>query len=151
FTVPDNGADVAEDSGWSGGFSCVLGNPPWEHLELKEQEFFSSRAPEIAEAAGAKRKKLIEKLVTEGPVLHRVYEGAKRQIDGTRHFASNSQVFPLCGRGRIKTDPVFAEQGRRLVGPHGRFGMIVPTGIATDATTQYFFKDLVEHGSLAAL
>ncbi len=29
--------------------------------------------------------------------------------------------------------------------------MIVPTGIATDATTQYFFSDLVETGSLAAL
>ncbi|MGE5765372.1 MAG: hypothetical protein ACM3ZF_16345 [Mycobacterium leprae] len=29
--------------------------------------------------------------------------------------------------------------------------MILPTGIATDATTQYFFRDLVESGSLASL
>jgi hypothetical protein len=29
--------------------------------------------------------------------------------------------------------------------------MILPTGIATDSTTQYFFKDLVEHGSIASL
>jgi hypothetical protein len=32
-----------------------------------------------------------------------------------------------------------------------KVGAILPTGIATDATTQYFFKDLVEHGSIASL
>src|SRR5690606_27293932 len=30
-------------------------------------------------------------------------------------------------------------------------GVIVPTGIATDATTQYFFKDLVVKGAISAL
>jgi len=29
--------------------------------------------------------------------------------------------------------------------------MILPTGIATDATTQYFFKDLVEHAAISSL
>ncbi|WP_116040790.1 Eco57I restriction-modification methylase domain-containing protein [Amycolatopsis palatopharyngis] len=151
FTVSETGAGGDEASGWAGGFDCVLGNPPWEHLELKEQEFFSSRAPEIAAASGSKRKKHIERLEAHDPVLHQAYEDAKRQIDGMRQFASNSQVFPLCGRGRIKTDSIFAEQGLRLTGPRGRMGVLVPTGIATDATTQYFFKDLVLRGSLAAL
>ena len=151
FEVPESGAGIDLATGWSGGFDCVLGNPPWEHLELKEQEFFAARAPKIAEAAGARRKKLIEGLLTEDRMLYEAYEAAKRQIDGMRHFASNSGVFPLCGRGRIKTDPIFAEQGRNLTAPRGRMGMIVPTGIATDATTQFFFKDLVEKGSLAAL
>ncbi|ATO13237.1 restriction endonuclease [Micromonospora sp. WMMA2032] len=151
FEVPEHDAGIDPATGWAGGFDCVLGNPPWEHLELKEQEFFSARAPEIAEAAGARRKKLIDGLPTANPLLHEAYEAAKRHIDGTRHFASNSGVFPLCGRGRIKTDPVFAEQGRKLTDPYGRMGMILPTGIATDATTQFFFKDLVVNGSIAAL
>ncbi|MEU2613094.1 DNA methyltransferase [Micromonospora sp. NPDC007271] len=151
FEVPEYGGGVDPTTGWAGGFDCVLGNPPWEHLELKEQEFFSARASEIAEAAGARRKRLIDELRTANPMLHEAYETSKRQIDGVRHFASNSGVFPLCGRGRIKTDPVFAEQGRKLTAPFGRMGMIVPTGIATDATTQFFFKDLVLTGSIAAL
>ncbi|MEV0428494.1 DNA methyltransferase [Micromonospora sp. NPDC050495] len=151
FEVPEYDTGIDPATGWAGGFDCVLGNPPWEHLELKEQEFFSARAPEIADAAGARRKKLIGGLRINNPLLHEAYEAAKRQIDGTRHFASNSGVFPLCGRGRIKTDPVFAEQGRKLTDPYGRMGMILPTGIATDATTQFFFKDLVVNGSIAAL
>lgn len=137
--------------GWPGGFTCILGNPPWEHVELKEQEFFAARDPEIAKAAGAKRKRLIATLVERDPQLHSHYESEKRRIDGVRHFAAASDRYPLTGRGRIKTDSVFAELFRSLTSPRGRTGVIVPTGIATDATTQYFFKDLVTTKSLVAL
>ncbi|WP_326755423.1 N-6 DNA methylase [Streptomyces hirsutus] len=151
FAVPESGVGVQPGTGWAGGFDAVVGNPPWEHLELKEQEFFDSRSPEIAKAAGARRKNLIHRLATENPDLYGKYQEAKREIDGTRHFASASGLYPLCGRGRIKTDTIFTEQDRRLGAPHGRVGVIVPTGIATDATTQFFFRDLVEKGSLASL
>jgi len=42
FAVPD--APSAEEStpGWTGGFSCVLTNPPWERLKIQEQEFFAA-------------------------------------------------------------------------------------------------------------
>ncbi|MDN5546637.1 MAG: SAM-dependent DNA methyltransferase, partial [Rhodococcus sp. (in: high G+C Gram-positive bacteria)] len=46
---------------------------------------------------------------------------------------------------------VFAELGRTVLAADGRFGLILPTGIATDATTQYFFKDLVTKGALVSL
>lgn len=46
---------------------------------------------------------------------------------------------------------MFAETDKILIHANGRAGVIVPTGIATDARTQFFFKDLVEHGSIAAL
>ncbi|GAA1895430.1 N-6 DNA methylase [Streptomyces sodiiphilus] len=151
FAVPESGAGVQPGTGWVGGFDVVVGNPPWEHLEVKEQEFFAARSPEISEAAGARRKKLIDQLIAENPDLYHTYQSAKREIDGTRHFASASGLYPLCGRGRIKTDTIFAEQDRRLGAPRGRVGFIVPTGIATDATTQFFFKDLVQRKSLAAL
>jgi methylase of polypeptide subunit release factors len=140
-----------ESAGWSGGFDCVVGNPPWEHLELKEQEFFASRSLEIASASGAARKKLIGDLKKDNSVLFEKYEEAKRKIDGIRHFSSSSAVFPHCARGRVKTDSLFAEQSRSLMAPKGRLGVIIPTGIATDATTQHFFKDLVENSSIAAL
>lgn len=144
------GSGPTGPDGWAGGFSCMLGNPPWEHVELKEQEYFAARDPEIAKAAGSKRKKLIAALAASDPVLDASYRGAKREVDGLRHFASAGR-YPLTGRGRVKTDPIFAELFRGLTAPQGRTGIIVPTGIATDATTQYFFKDLVTTKSLAAL
>ncbi|KWX08628.1 restriction endonuclease, partial [Carbonactinospora thermoautotrophica] len=155
FTVDgdDEAVDANPDTGWRGGFRVVLGNPPWEHIELKEQEFFAGRAPDIAEAAGAKRKRLIAALAEdpEREPVYRSYAAEKRRIDGIRHFVTSSGIYPLTARGRVKTDPLFAEIGRALLHPRGRFGMILPTGIATDATTQYFFKDLVETRSLVRL
>lgn len=147
----DPGAPGVGPDGWPGGFTCLLGNPPWEHIELKEQEYFQSRAPEIAEAAGAKRKRMINQLPHTDPPLAAAYARDKRHIDALRAFTSDSGRYPLTGRGRVKTDTVFAELWRALTHPNGRSGVIVPTGIATDATTQYFFKDLVTTGALAAL
>lgn len=148
FSVPDQSTAPNETEGWLGGFACILGNPPWELLEFKEQEFFSARAPQIANANGAARKKGIAKLSTENPQAFIAYQRGKREIDGMRHFGANSTLFPLCGRGRIKTDPIFVEHARRLINRHGRAGLIVPTGIATDATTQHFITDVLRHHSL---
>ncbi|KWX57043.1 DNA methyltransferase [Mycobacterium sp. NAZ190054] len=145
------GGTINPDTGWGGGFSVMIGNPPWEHVELKEQEYFEARYPELARAAGAKRKCLIAALIESGQPLGLDYLAEKRRLDGMRHFAANSERYPFCGRGRIKTDPLFAEAGRNLLAGNGRFGMILPTGIATDATTQYFFKDLVVSQSIASL
>jgi hypothetical protein len=144
------GGDVGPE-GWSGGFDLMIGNPPWEHVELKEQEFFAARDPQIAAASGVKRKKLIAALEVTDEPLFRDYQRRKRELDSIRHFASSSGRFPLTGRGRVKTDPLFASLFRGLTAPTGHSGVIVPTGIATDATTQYFFKDLVQQGSLVAL
>lgn len=143
--------DEKGPDGWPRGFSCMVGNPPWEHVELKEQEYFAAQAPEIANASGAKRKKMIKELPLTDPFLAEKFELDKRIIDGQRHFYSVSGRFPFTGRGRIKTDSVFAELFRNLSAPSGRVGVIVPTGIATDHTTQHFFKDLVETESIVAL
>lgn len=143
---------VGTGAGWDGGFSCVLGNPPWERIKLQEQEFFAAADPEIAGSpTAAARKKLIASLPERNPGLHAAYLAAKRRADGESQFLRLSGRYPLCGRGDINTYAVFAEHDRDIVGPTGRMGVIVPTGIATDATTQFFFKDLVESASLASL
>lgn len=138
--------------GWSGGFSCMLGNPPWERVKLQEQEFFAALDPEISSApTAAARTKLIKKLEYEDPTLFGSYLETKRFAEGHGWFMRASGRFPLNGRGDVNTYSVFAELFRSLTGPLGRSGVIAPTGIATDATTQYFFKDLVETRTLAAL
>ncbi|CAM5338949.1 hypothetical protein STANM337S_01082 [Streptomyces tanashiensis] len=154
FSVPESGAGIDERMGWAGGFDCVLGNPPWERIKLAEQEFFAQRDVEIATAkSAAARKALIAKLKgnPDGAELYADFEAAKRKAEGESHFLRNGGRYPLTGRGDINTYAVFSETDRGLAGPRGRMGVIVPTGIATDATTQYFFKDLVQQGSIAAL
>ncbi|MDR7252265.1 hypothetical protein J2X46_001241 [Nocardioides sp. BE266] len=143
---------INDVTGWYGGFDAVLGNPPWERVKLQEQEFFAVRDPQIAQAPNAAaRKRLIAKLTDDNPGLHLDFLAAKRRAEGESHVLRNSGRFPLTGRGDINTYAVFAELDRTVLGEDGRLGVILPTGIATDATTQYFFRDLVERGSLASL
>jgi hypothetical protein len=144
-----------------GGFDCVLGNPPWERIKLQEQEFFASRAPEIAEAPNAAaRGRMIAALAgaeqgTRERALHEEFEQAKRTAEASSAFArlpgEDGGRFPLTGRGDVNTYALFAEHSTRLISKRGRAGVIVPTGIATDATTAPFFGALIEGRRLATL
>jgi hypothetical protein len=151
FRPASDGGDV-EPAGWSGGFDVVLGNPPWEHTELKETEFFARDAPEIAYAANkAARQRAIALLAGERRALLREFLVACRDADAVSHLIRRSGRFPLCGRGRINTYAVFAENDRNVISRRGRVGCIVPTGIATDDTTKHFFADVLNRRSLVSL
>lgn len=134
-----------------GGFDVVLGNPPWERVKLQEQEFFASRSGTIAQAANAAaRKRLIAKLPEVDPVLWKEWREASRRSEGESQTLRQSGRYPLCGRGDVNTYAVFAEHNRDVLGPRGRAGFIVPTGIATDDTTKGFFASIAGAQNLAA-
>ncbi len=148
-----------------GGFDAVVGNPPWERIKLQEQEFFAASSPDIATAPNAAaRGRLIHALAdaVEGSPecrLHADFVFAKRAAEAASEFARNSGRFPLAGTGDVNTYALFAELFSRLARaapstapvrsiaqaivdrpsrddpPPGRAGVIVPTGIGTDATT----------------
>lgn len=139
-------------TGWSGGFDCVLGNPPWEKVKLQEKEWFAQRSPDIANTPNATaRKRMIKALKEEAPELHRQFLKDSRQSQGVSHLLRNSGHYPLCGRGDINVYTVFAEGMRDLLSPAGRVGGVLPSGIATDDTTKMFFQDVVENKSLVSL
>lgn len=133
-----------------GGFDVVLGNPPWERVKLQEQEFFASRDDTIAGARNAaERKRLINELPIRNPDLANEWSRESRVAQGTTHFIRQAGRYPLCGKGDINTYALFAEHNWHVLGPHGRAGFIVPTGIATDDTTKDYFGALVAGGHLA--
>src|SRR5260370_2917799 len=144
--MPEN-----EQAGWSGGFDVVLGNPPWEHTELKEQEWFAARDPEIAHAEGVARKRMISALVSKDAILYNAFLEARRQEDCWSHFVRNSGRYPLCGRGRINTYAIFAETNRMILSRTGRVGCIVQSGIATDDNAKSFFQDVVKSRALVSI
>ncbi|MBV6695896.1 N-6 DNA methylase [Kitasatospora aureofaciens] len=154
FSVSASTSGMNEATGWTGGFSCVLGNPPWDSVDLKEQEFFAQRSPAISAAPNAAaRKKMINALErdSENRSLFDEYTREKRKVHAESHFLRKSERFPTTGQGNLNTYSLFAETGRSLISSYGRMGAITPTGIATDARTQHFFKSLVQGRSLAAL
>ena len=143
--------EVFEGEG-GGGFDCVLGNPPWERVKLQEKEWFAERSPEIADAPNAAaRKRMIRALADDDPELHRAFLDALRQSEGWSHLMRNSGRYPMCARGDINSYAVFAEGMRNALNERGRVGCVLPTGIATDDTTKFFFQDVVGTKSLVSL
>jgi len=135
-----------------GGFDCVLANPPWERVKLQEKEWFAERSPEIANAPNAAaRKRMIIALKHDDPELYGGFLDEARKAKGESHLLRNSGRYPLCGRGDINLYTVFAEGMRMLLRETGRAGAVLPTGIATDDTTKFFFRDVVEKNSLRSL
>ena len=143
---------VANDQQKRGsGFDIMLGNPPWERVKLQEKEWFATRHEAIATASNAaKRKKLINALKTEDPPLHATFLEACRVAEGNSHALRDSGRYPLCGRGDVNTYTVFTELFRNSLSPRGRSGCIVPSGIATDDTTKFFFQDIMDTQTLSS-
>ena len=155
FRVGNGARDIDPATGWAGGFSCVIGNPPWERVKLQEQEFFAVPQPEIANAPNAAaRKKLIAALADSDSAadraLYEEFQAELRKAAGWSHLLRESGRYPLTGRGDINTYAVFAETARTVISATGRSGLVLPTGIATDATTAPFFGDLVRNGKLVS-
>ena len=141
-----------------GGFDVVLGNPPWERIKLQEQEYFAGTPVADAPNAAA-RTKAIETLGKAEPgtpdrALYNHFQIAKRVAEAMSLFArvpgDAGGRYRYTGTGDVNTYALFAEHFLNLTRESGRAGVIVPTGIATDATTAPFFGYVVSERRLGA-
>ena len=136
----------------SAGFDCVLGNPPWERIKIEAKAWFAHRCARIAGAStAAERKRMIDLLQVDDPLLHVDFMDALRGSAGQRHLIRSTGRYPLCAHGDIDLYTVFAELMRKLLNERGRIGCVLPTGIATDNTTRLFFQNVVRTKSLISL
>ncbi len=141
-----------------GGFDVVLGNPPWERIKLQEQEFFASRSPEIANAANkAARDKLIKRLSVAPAgssdfVLFQEFCIGKRNLDAAANFAKTTSGengrFPLTGQGYVNTYALFTELAMQLRKPLGFVGLVLPSGVLTDAQLSELCRNVLENDIL---
>jgi N-6 DNA Methylase len=135
----------------NGGFSCILGNPPWEKIKVQEKEFFAARDIEIANAQKAGRERLIKQLPLKNSTLLKEFECAKYDAMAQGRFIRGSGRFPLTAVGDINTYSIFTETAIKLITSESRVGIIVPTGIATDDSTKFFIQSLLKSFSLESL
>lgn len=151
FSVPEVPIRNGGDPGWTGGFSVVLGNPPWDRVRVQESEFFEAAGrPEIAKATGARRREKIRALASEDEPLYAAFGEALRDAGAMAGFIRSSGRYPLSGVGELNTFAMFVESASQLLAADGQLGQVVPSGIATDSPTKDLFADLSD-GRLSAL
>ncbi|MEV0218200.1 DNA methyltransferase [Streptomyces sp. NPDC050704] len=160
FNVPGDlsAAGVDPVTGWAGGFDCVLGNPPWDKVDFKDQEYFSVVEPSLAKLSGQKRRAEIVKWASENPAEADRYHAARRRVKSSFHFLGASGAFPQMRRGlsakgvnSLQTDQLFTERFVSITAPQGRCGTVVPTQIATGAGAQFLFQDLTRRSAVTHL
>jgi hypothetical protein len=133
------------------GFDVVLGNPPWEVVQPEESMFFPGRDDAIANATGDKRKKMIEKLSENNPILFQQWKQYVTDQHSYSNFVKVSERFPYMVSGKVNLYAAFAEHNRDIINPDGRVGMICPSGVATDDSTKELFQGFVTNKSLVTL
>ncbi|MCV2890655.1 Eco57I restriction-modification methylase domain-containing protein [Ruegeria aquimaris] len=131
-----------------GGFDVVLGNPPWEVMQLSEKEYFATIDSSIAVMTGAKRKKAISALQKNRPDEYLNYQLALRNAEAGTEFTRESARFNLTARGKINTYGLFAELSKDLIRKGGRVGIIVPADILSGDNSKFFFQDIVRNNNL---
>ena len=135
-----------------GGFDCILTNPPWETLQLKEHEFFAGINNEIVDESNqSERRKLIKALKIENPNLFDRYRQAWQNYKKVNNFLTKSGLFDLSARGTINTYALFLERCWNLTSLKGYSGIICPTGIIMNYYTQDLFKKLVENNAIFSI
>ncbi len=135
-----------------GGFDCILTNPPWEALELKESEFFTGLDDEILNAANqSERRKLIKSLREKAPKLFIEYMNAWRSMKKLGHFLRKSGLYELSAKGTINTYAIFVERCWNIINPNGYAGMITPTGIIMNFYMQELFQAFVQKKSIMSI
>ncbi|MFI0774651.1 Eco57I restriction-modification methylase domain-containing protein [Streptomyces sp. NPDC021212] len=150
--------DVDPATGWSGGFDCVVGNPPWDKVDFEDKKYFSVVEPSIAEISGTARRARIAEWAKDNPDAGKRYRAERRKVKSTFLFAGSSGAYPLCGKGltvkgvnSLQTDQLFAERFASIVAPKGRCGCIIPTAIATGAGAQHLFSGFTQRGAVSCL
>ena len=134
------------------GFDCVLGNPPWDMQEVKDNEFFAANFPEILSVKSAKDKAAVLNRIHEvAPALWDAYQEYVRVTYGQRHLMANGGRFPLSSGGRMNLYRLFLETGHTFLRPTGRVGILVPSGFASDSFSQDHFSSLHGEGRLVSL
>lgn len=127
-----------------GGFSVMLGNPPWDKSQAEEVPFFTSTRPDIAALIGDARKDAICLLESSDPALWRRWVDYKRGSDGFNNFIKECSLFPLCGQGKLNLYAVFTELALRISSLAGRIGMIVQSDIATSSSCKRFYQHICD-------
>lgn len=122
-----------------GGFSAVVGNPPWDTWTFKSKEWFAGFDVSISESDGGSDHEPAQQRILANPaVLARFrtevarFEGGKRAFDALYAFQKVIIADDLAGRF-LDLYRVFLERMHQCLGGRGLLGVLVPSAFHANA------------------
>lgn len=139
----------------TGGFSAVLGNPPWDAIKFNTREFLAAFDLRVLDAPTKRERDKVERSLTETASVLALFRD--RQAEFERLKRTNDRLFlyqkvivdgDLAGR-QLDMFRVFLERGWRVLGGAGRLGLVVPSAFHTAAGATGVRKLVIETGGLS--
>lgn len=134
----------------NGGFDVMCGNPPWDKLQMEEENWFNGKDMDIVNAPNAaERQRRISALKHTNPTLYNDFIRASQAIASQSSFIKNAGRFPLTAIGKLELSSLFAELC--LSFSQEAWGLVIPTGIAVNESNKAFFSKLIDENRLISL
>lgn len=149
FTVdPDDGGQT----GCSGGFDLILGNPPWETLSPDRREYLGPLIAGIRAMSPEEQDTAIDELLVD-PAVAQEYERYRRDLFGQVHFLKDSGRYTLfakgnLGKGDFNVYRMFVETALRNARPGGYAAQITPGGLYGGANASAIRHHLLDQSRL---
>lgn len=140
-----------------GGFTCVVGNPPWETWKPNSDEFYSQYDSEYLALKNAKQKKQRQKQLQMQFVAieKRWNEYSARMTAGSQFLRDEKnfqfQSWIVDGRktsSDLNLYKVAIERFYQCLQAGGRMGILIPDNLATDLGSTGLRHLLFEHGQV---
>lgn len=138
-----------------GGFSLVLGNPPWETMSPDAKEFFAKHEPDIAGMTPAEQQARIAELLTL-PAIRGDWERHARELYAAVRFIKESGRYRMfaagnLGKGDFNVYRQFAELALSFAAPDGMAAQIVPENFYNGANASAIRAALLSEFRVSAL
>ena len=146
FRVAD---DVGEEGpGWQGGFSCVLGNPPWDKLSPDSREFFGDLVDGIRALPQDEKDERIDELLQQDAFRNRWLDH-QRYLFATVHFLKRSGRFTMfaegnLGKGDFNAYRSFVETALTIARTDGFASQVTPGNLYGGANASAIRKHLFD-------
>ena len=137
-----------------GGFSIMLGNPPWGSVATNAIDWFKGRgyADIAAASTQAKRNTLVDALRDSDDPIDRSaahdWDLEGRRADVMSQWIKRSGRFPTPGTGTAELSAVFASQFADMTSRHGRAGLLCRESVATGKSNAEWLSTVLEDGRL---
>jgi hypothetical protein len=87
---------------------------------------------------------MIAKLQKTDDPLAQEFEKANSRAENTSRMARKGGDYPLLSGGDTNFNSLFVERAQSIIAPGGIVGLLIPSGIATETSSQEFFSRLIE-------
>lgn len=135
-----------------GGFHAIVGNPPWETLSPKTQEFFSNVDVRFRTYTKQAALELMKRL-REDQDIDNAFRNYTRSTYQTSAFIRLSNTYPWLSKdgGNVDLFRVFLERDTRSLRRNGRVACVVPSGFYVNLNCQSLRRGLLDSGRIQSL